>query len=939
MGTITSNVGLISGIDYKSLVDKLISVQSGTVNNQTAQNKAFDSQRTAITSLEASLIALQFNTNKLSTTSLYNQRTVTSSNDAAVSATVTGDSQVGQYQITPVQLAQSQQFQSSKFASDSTAIGAGTLTIQSGGSVDPAASLDLLNGGQGFTRGQIKITDRSGATATIDLRFARTVDDVLSAINSDPTIGVTASVSGDRFVLTDTTGQTVSNLKVQEVNAGTTAASLGLASINAAANQATGNDVVSLFGDLSLGLLNDGGGVRFNNFLSDLQINFRDGTTATVDFHRLAQTTPVAISATNEQTLNDVIDALNTAAPGKLHAAIGPDGDRLVLTDLTTDNGGTFSIAALNGSKAAYDLGLDATSSGDTISGRQLLGGLKSVLLSSLNGGNGLGTLGSINITDRSGASAAVNLSSAESLDDVISSINAAGLGVQAELNDAGNGIKLVDTTGQTTSNLIVANADATNAADKLGLTVNAAVTSKSSGSLKLRTVNENTLLSSLNGGAGVGSGSIKITDTAGNSGTITINSNTKTIGDVLQAISLLGLSVNARVNDAGDGIAIDDTAHGPGTLTAATASGNAAHDLHLLGAAQTVTIGGVPTQEIDGSTAQKITLSATDTLQDLVGKINNAGYGIQASALSDGSVVKPFRLTLSNSRSGKASELLVDTSGVSFTLAETVQAQDAVAVLGSPDSPSSVLASSPTNSFTKLLPGLTVNVNQTTDTPVTLSVGATSSNLATTLQAIVDAYNKVHSQIASLTKFDTTSNTGAVLQGDPTLLRVDTDLTNLISGRVFGSGLIQSLAQLGVTVGQDGTLNFDQSVFQAQSDKDPQAVQDFLSTKDTGISDRFKKLIDSLAGPDSSLLVSRADTLSRKIDDGQKRLDLLNSRLDSLRTRLTNQFNNAELAIAKLQSNLDAISAIQPFLTLSNSSSSLNSSSSRSASTSNLTG
>src|SRR5690349_14863899 len=59
MGTITSIVGLIRGIDYKSLVDKLISVQSGTVNHQTAQNKAFDGQRTAITSLEASLIALQ----------------------------------------------------------------------------------------------------------------------------------------------------------------------------------------------------------------------------------------------------------------------------------------------------------------------------------------------------------------------------------------------------------------------------------------------------------------------------------------------------------------------------------------------------------------------------------------------------------------------------------------------------------------------------------------------------------------------------------------------------------------------------------------------------------------------------------------------------------------------------------------------------------------
>ena len=136
-------------------------------------------------------------------------------------------------------------------------------------------------------------------------------------------------------------------------------------------------------------------------------------------------------------------------------------------------------MADLNNSKAAYDLGIDGTASGGTITGRQILGGLKTVLLSSLNGGNGLGTLGTIDITDRSGHSAAVNLSSAKTLDDVISAINAAAIGVQAQINDAGNGIEIADTTGATASNLIIANGDATNTADKLGLTANAAATSQ----------------------------------------------------------------------------------------------------------------------------------------------------------------------------------------------------------------------------------------------------------------------------------------------------------------------------------------------------------------------------------------------------------------------------------------------------------------------------
>ncbi len=145
----------------------------------------------------------------------------------------------------------------------------------------------MLNQGQGFTPGSIQITDRSGATATIDLSQARTVDDVINDINSNSTVHVTASAAGDSFVLTDETGQTASNLKVSEVGGGTTAASLGLASVNSASNQATGSSVLSLFDGLPLSTLNQGLGVQFDYALPDLQVNFADGTNATVDFNQL----------------------------------------------------------------------------------------------------------------------------------------------------------------------------------------------------------------------------------------------------------------------------------------------------------------------------------------------------------------------------------------------------------------------------------------------------------------------------------------------------------------------------------------------------------------------------------------------------------------------------------------------------------------------------
>ncbi|HEY2760014.1 MAG TPA: flagellar filament capping protein FliD, partial [Pirellulales bacterium] len=521
----------------------------------------------------------------------------------------------------------------------------------------------------------------------------------------------------------------------------------------------------------------------------------------------------------------------------------------------------------------------------------RIISGLQSSLLSSLNGGAGLGTLGSIAITDRNNHSATVDLSSAQTLDDVIEDINSAGIGVHAQVNDARNGIEIVDTTGLTAHNLTIANADATNTADKLGLTVDAATNSKSSGSLNLQTVSQSTLLSKLNGGAGIGAGSIKITGTSGQSATLNIGSKIQTVGDLIQAINVLNIGVTAQLNSTGDGIVLVDTAHGAGTLAVASASGTTAKDLHLLGGSQTVSVNGVPTQEINGSSTLTLTLSSSTTLQGLADQINGAQYGVQASVSNDGTSVKPFRLTLSNALSGKSAALQIDTSGVNFSLSETVAAQDAVAVFGSPNSPNSVLATSSNNTFSNLVSGVSVSLNNVSPNPVTVTVGSTNSSLETALQTIVTSYNKLQSQISTDTSFDSTTNTAAVLQGDPTINQVNTDLGNLISGDITGAGSLRSLAQLGIIIQQDGTLSFDTTQFEAQYAKDPQAVQDLLSTKNTGVSDRFNTLINSLAGPDTSLLVTRAATLQSKLDDGNSRLDLLNTQLSDLRTRLTTQF------------------------------------------------
>ncbi len=223
-------------------------------------------------------------------------------------------------------------------------------------------------------------------------------------------------------------------------------------------------------------------------------------------------------------------------------------------------------------------------------------------------------------------------MSSAQTLNDVIQQINtatsAAGVDITASVNSGRNGILLTDTSGSTSGNLVVSNGDSTNTATALGIAINSATTTDDSGSLHSQFVNQNTLLSSLNGGSGVALGTIKFTDTTGASATLNVTSSITTVGNLITAINALGLGIKAQVDANGDGISLVDTAHGSGSLTVAEGNSTTASDLHLLGGTTKQTINGQSTQVVTGSNVVSVAITSSDTLQTLISKINGAGHG-----------------------------------------------------------------------------------------------------------------------------------------------------------------------------------------------------------------------------------------------------------------------------------------------------------------------
>jgi flagellar hook-associated protein 2 len=904
MGRIQASTGIATGINIQDTVQKLMQIESIPHDNLVARQKDVQTQQSAVTDLTAMGVGVQLAVQRLKNADLFDSTTINSSNPNVLTASTSSSVAPGQYQFIPAQLAQASNVISSGLASSDGLLGTGSLSFRFGGQLDTPLLLSELNGGAGVARGQIRITDRSGATGVVDLRFAQTIDDVVDAINNSGSTSVSASVDGDHLVLTDRSGGS-GNLRVQEVGSGTTAADLGLSGINVANDEASGQNIVRLFNGFQLNTLRDGNGLSLRPAVPELSVTFRDGSTRQIDLDPTGFTEP--------KTLGDILNRLNTVEPTKLKAQISADGKRIELIDLTS-GGGNFTVADSAGGSVATELGVAGTTAGNTLSGQRIISGLTTTLISSLDGGAGLGTLGKINLTDRSGATASINLAGAETLDDVIDRINQAGLGITASYNRADNGIALTDTTGASTSNLIVADGDGTNSATKLHIANNAAFSTVDSGNLNRQTVSRATLLSSYNGGQGVGTGTFKITNSLGATGTINLSTlKPTTIGDVIDAINGLGLHVTAQINDTGDGILLTDSAGGSGKLSVADqGTGKSAAKLHLAGASTGTTL--------DGSTAIKIDVTNTDTLDSIVGKINDLGVGVTANVLNDGSGSLPAHLSLISNVTGSAAELLIDGSSLGLSFHELTKAQDAVLQVGASTTGGSLITSA-SNTFKGIVPGLDVTLSGASTDVVTVSATQSSSSAASAVQLFVDQYNKLRDKLDTYTAFNAQDGTVGALFGSNETLHLDSDLANAVGGTYFNDGGIRSLAALGVTIGQDGKLSFDKSIFQAAYNANPDDVKEFFTEDKRGFAIQTDSLLESLVGQDNSLLVTREEALQRQFDSYGSDISAWNDRLANIQDSLLNEFYQMDALVSSIKANASALSQIQYIAPVSSSS------------------
>ncbi len=898
MTGIRSTTGLASGLDIGSLVDAIINAERAPAARLEKRMATLQATQAGLGQLQAQLLGLSSSVVTLNDRNTFSSLSVQNSDTAQLAVTTRTGATAGTYQFQAVQLSNSHRVASKGFSDPAAALGlTGKITISRGSDLSRPVKLDLLNDGQGIRRGQIKITDRSGASATVDLRNSVTSGDIVSAINASG-IGVKADVVGGQFRVTDTTGQS-GNLSVTEVGSGKTAADLGLVQ-SVSADTLTGSTVLRVTDQFTLGLLNDGNGLRQTNAVDDLKVHLASGA-------------EVSVNLDGATTVGDVLSKLNAAGATDNTFTAALVDDRIVLTDNTTGSS-TLSVSNLNGSNATSVLGLDQTADGNAITGKKLIAGLNSVLLKNLRGGQGITELGSVELTDRTGATATIDLSSAETLDDVLNAINTSSLALHAEVSGNGGGIVVRDTSGSTASNLKIADVGVGTLAADLGITIDAAADQTTTTALNLRRVNEATSLDQYSPqGNRVASGSFQIKDSAGNTSVVNITSAVRTIGDVLDRINASGLAVTAKLSATGDGIELVDNAGGTGTFAVTELGGRTAGDLRLTTAAVT---GGDGKQTITARQALTVDVVSTDTLGGIAAKISLIGGTVRASTSSTGAALNGYRLALQSTTSGAVGRFQVDDGGMNLGLTALDVGQDAILRIGGTDSTATILTSS-SNTFNNAVTGVDVTALKVGTTPATITASPDTQKIHTALQSFVTAYNTYIDTAATLTSYDTTTQKRGVLQGASTPLNVQLRFNSLIN-RVSGTegSPIRSLADLGVRLGVGGKLSFDSSKLTDALRDHPNDVRTLFTDTNTGFAKAFQTTLSQFNDSTTGSITAEISGTQKTVDSLQTRVDQYDDQLALRRYRLELRFARMETIISDLQSQQGTLTTLTSVLT-----------------------
>lgn len=323
--------------------------------------------------------------------------------------------------------------------------------------------------------------------------------------------------------------------------------------------------------------------------------------------------------------------------------------------------------------------------------------------------------------------------------------------------------------------------------------------------------------------------------------------------------------------------------------------------------------------------------LSSGDTLDGIASKINALDFGdeegVSASVLYDGT---NYRLVMTAKDSGAyardadgettanggervRTDNLVLTSDLTFDDGVTISTSDFFHTAVGEDAKLEVdgLSNiySSTNAVSDVIPGVTLNLNNTTSGTSTIGVTVTddTDTLKSTVEDFLSSYNSMIDYIST--------NKSGVFMGESSIRSVATLFRREFNTATTVSGSFSTLAELGVETNQQtGKLSLDSTTFDSVVASDFNAVAEIFANEDTGGTDglsfRIQDLIDDYTSSNGGILTGKDDGLDYRLDNISDRIEREQARLEKVRIRMTMKYANLEQLISSMNGQTQALTS-----------------------------
>ncbi len=231
-----------------------------------------------------------------------------------------------------------------------------------------------------------------------------------------------------------------------------------------------------------------------------------------------------------------------------------------------------------------------------------------------------------------------------------------------------------------------------------------------------------------------------------------------------------------------------------------------------------TISIGGVNhVVATDGGT----------TLAELAQRIGDLDAGVHAAVVALDATNHTLLITADDSGAASSFTASGTQAGLgSFGVVQ--QGADALLTVGS--GPGALTISRSSNTVTDLVAGATIELRETSTSPVTVSVARDPDAAVAAVQGFVDELNAALGTIGDLTRYDPEAQVGGPLTGDATARTLALDLRHALSGTVLG-GAYPYAGSVGISIDRTGTFTFDEAKLRDALADDWDAVADLFTS------------------------------------------------------------------------------------------------------------